>query len=181
MAPIKTSAIRLIEDTVTKQFKLRLYSIHGTDHWNRVKEIGFYLAGHTEADLGVVGLFSFLHDSRRENEFEDPEHGFRATEYVLELRKKGLFEINDKQLDQLLFACKHHNNKQSKSDDLTIQTCWDADRLDLYRLGEIPDEKYLYTEAAKKRKTRDFVLKLLGRYTQGDTVQSYQAMLVYKY
>ena len=40
---------------------------------------------------------------------------------------------------------------------------WDADRLDLYRLGEILDEKYLHTEAAKKKEARDFPLKLLGK------------------
>ena len=29
-------------------------------------------------DLRVVELFAFLHDSRRENEYDDPAHGRRA-------------------------------------------------------------------------------------------------------
>ena len=145
------------------QFRLDIDSIHGLPHWKRVKQIGLYLANGTGADIRVVTLFSALHDSQRENEYQDPDHGHKATEYALELHKRGLFEVSDKQLDQLLFACRHHNNKKAKSDDLTIRTCWDADRLDLYRLGEIPDDKYFYTEVAKERQTRDFVLKLLGK------------------
>ena len=37
-----------------------------------------------------------------------------------------------------------------KIDDVTIQTCWDADRLDLWRIGIEPRPEYLYTEMAKK-------------------------------
>ena len=32
----------------------------------------------------------------------------------------------------------------------TIQTCWDADRLDLGRVGITPDPSWLCTEAAKR-------------------------------
>ncbi len=33
--------------------------------------------------------------------------------------------------------------------DVTVQTCWDADRLDLGRVGIRPHHKYLCTKAAK--------------------------------
>ena len=33
--------------------------------------------------------------------------------------------------------------------DATIQSCWDADRLDLGRADIYPDEKFLSSEAAK--------------------------------
>ena len=35
------------------------------------------------------------------------------------------------------------------SKDATIQTCWDADRLDLGRVGERPNPTYLGTKAAR--------------------------------
>jgi hypothetical protein len=35
--------------------------------------------------------------------------------------------------------------------DITVQTCWDADRLDLPRVGIQPLPQFLCTEAAKKR------------------------------
>ncbi|MBT5083254.1 MAG: hypothetical protein HOM62_22025 [Rhodospirillaceae bacterium] len=34
--------------------------------------------------------------------------------------------------------------------DITVQTCWDADRLDLGRAGIVPDPRYLCTDAAKE-------------------------------
>jgi uncharacterized protein len=36
------------------------------------------------------------------------------------------------------------------SEHPTIGTCWDADRLDLGRVGARPDPKYMSTEARKR-------------------------------
>lgn len=152
-----------ITEEVKKQFRLDLNSIHGITHWQRVREIGLYLATGTSVDLMVVGLFSVLHDSQRKDEYQDPEHGPRAAKYIVALHRRGRLVIGTKQLEQLIYACRYHSNREAQSDDITIQTCWDADRLDLYRLSEIPDEKYLYTEAAKKKEARDFALKLLSK------------------
>jgi uncharacterized protein len=40
--------------------------------------------------------------------------------------------------------------------DITVQTCFDADRLDLGRVGKIPDPRLLCTDAAKDPKTIDW-------------------------
>lgn len=37
------------------------------------------------ADLLVVELFAFLHDSHRQNDFRDPQHGGPAADYALSL------------------------------------------------------------------------------------------------
>jgi uncharacterized protein len=42
---------------------------------------------------------------------------------------------------------KHHSGGEV-STNKTIQTCWDADRLDLGRVGIIPAPKYLSKKAA---------------------------------
>jgi uncharacterized protein len=45
-------------------------------------------------------------------------------------------------------ACTYHADGQV-SDDPTIGVCWDADRLDLPRVGIGIDRKYLSTAAAR--------------------------------
>ena len=40
----------------------------------------------TGADLLIVELFAFLHDSQRENEYVDPGHERRASEYARSLK-----------------------------------------------------------------------------------------------
>jgi uncharacterized protein len=139
-----------------RQFRLPIDSIHGMSHWRRVREIGMYLASLTNADTKVVALFSCIHDSQRDNEDDDPMHGVRAVRYARDLYDRGLLKINEKQLEQLVFACANHSDRDAVSHDSTVQTCWDADRLDLYRLGETPDDNFLYTHAAKTMEVKDF-------------------------
>lgn len=143
-----------------RQFKLGIGSEHGISHWKRVEEIGQYLAQHTKADSKIIYLFSYLHDLKRENEDYDSEHGLRASSFVKELYNKDILYISKEQLIQLTFACEHHNNSKIKSDDITIQTCWDADRLDLWRVGVMPDPYFLNTAIAKQEKTIEFSRKL---------------------
>jgi uncharacterized protein len=49
---------------------------------------------------------------------------------------------------RLYSACAHHTDGLTDGDP-TVQTCWDADRLDLGRVGIIPKKKFLGTEAAR--------------------------------
>ena len=134
------------------QFKLDIDTVHGIKHWRRVGEIGNYLAKQTGADIEVVNLFAYLHDSKREDEGGDLKHGKRASVFIKELYEKKSFHVSNSQLDKLLFACEHHSNSNIKSEDITIQTCWDADRLDLWRIGIMPDKHFLNTDFAKQDK-----------------------------
>ena len=152
-----------ILEEVRPHFKLDINGDHGISHWRRVKRIGLHLAAGTDADWRVITLFAALHDSCRLDDGNDPDHGERAAVFALGLKEKGLLPIKDEQLELLVTACRNHSDRDFKTDDLTIQTCLDADRLDLYRLGEIPDDNFLFGDKAKSRGTRDFVLKLLGK------------------
>ena len=146
-------------------FKLDFYkSDHGINHWERVRIIGEHLAKYTGADPEVVYFFAYCHDVKRENEGSDPMHGFRAAEFV-----KGFFHLQDgaedgdvskKQIEQLKYACGFHCQSGAKSDDVTIQTCWDADRLDLWRVGIVPDPFFLNTEKAKEKETIEWSKRL---------------------
>jgi hypothetical protein len=133
-------------------FKLR-QSYHGLWHWEKVEKNALALAKATPGcDPLVVQLFALLHDCRRENEDHDPEHGIRAAEFVKSI--KDDLEINESQLTKLIEACQNHNDGKVSSDP-TIGVCWDADRLDLTRVGIIPDPNLLSTKAGK-----DFLWKI---------------------
>jgi uncharacterized protein len=134
---------------ITEQFQFNRESIHGTHHWRRVEELGLMLADQTGADRDVVSLFAYLHDSKRENELVDPEHSARAADFAEELYQAGNLALSEKQLEQLVHACRCHSDPNAKSDDMTVMTCWDADRLDLWRVGETPDPARLNTDAAR--------------------------------
>lgn len=134
---------------VVDQFHGGKYSIHGPRHWQRVMDFGLRISETSGADVQVVRLFALFHDSRRENDGYDPGHGYRGAELAKELRGQNRFQLEDKQFEQLHFAC-HWHTDQTHHEDPTIATCWDADRLDLGRVRIIPNAKYLNTTAAKR-------------------------------
>ena len=129
-------------------YRLRVSGTHGINHWSRVLENGRRLAPLTGADQGVVDLFAIFHDARRENEGTDPKHGARGGRLATEFRKKGLIELRRDQLELLVYACAHHTRGHTDA-DVTVQTCWDADRLDLGRVGKRPRPELLCTGAAR--------------------------------
>jgi uncharacterized protein len=96
----------------------------------------------------VVRLFSLFHVSCRVNELTDDGHGVRGAELAVSLRGR-LFEIPDEAFALLHRACLEHTDGHQTADP-TIGTCWDADRLDLGRVGILPDEKFLSTEFGKE-------------------------------
>ena len=131
-----------------QQFKLDWKGIHGASHWSRVRLNGLKIAKKNCARTDVIELFAFLHDSRRLNDYADPFHGKRASQYARELRGK-FFEIDDNGFELLQTACEFHSDSIPES-DITIHTCWDADRLDLGRVGIKPLSERLFTEIAKE-------------------------------
>ena len=138
---------RLVE-RVCQGFALPLDSIHGPAHWLRVRENGVRLAELTAADPAVLELFALFHDSKRLNDHGDPGHGRRAAEFLRTLREPLAFLAED-DFERLLFACTHHTAGWTEA-DLTVQACWDADRLDLGRVGIRPMPERLCTPAARE-------------------------------
>jgi uncharacterized protein len=143
--------IRLILQAVLDKYALPWYGEHGLAHWARVLETGLRLSEETGADTEVVQLFAVLHDSRRVNQGSDPDHGPRAAAYAVEVRGL-LFDLPDPAFNLLHRACAGHTYERTHP-DITVQTCWDADRLDLGRVGITPQPSLLCTEAAKRPET----------------------------
>jgi uncharacterized protein len=144
--------------TLRSQFAVDWHGVHGIRHWERVRENGLRLARETGANPIVVELFAYLHDSRRLDEWEDAGHGARAAEFLTPLRGR-YFQVTDGELELLAYACRHHSDGLMDG-DVTVRTCWDADRLDLGRVGMRPDPQYLCTEAARDPLLIDWAYRL---------------------
>lgn len=111
---------------------------HGLPHWQRVAAYGRLLCGLNRADWRVVESFAYLHDVCRADNFGDPGHGARAASLARSLRTSFLSSLDEVQFSLLLRACTLHNIEE-RTGYVTIDTCFDADRMDLPRAGVIPD------------------------------------------
>ncbi len=130
-------------------FVLDVHGDHGPLHWLRVRANGLALADRTPgADAEVVELFALLHDSKRQDEWRDLEHGERAASFVRELKREGALWFSTTRVELLAAACAGHHHPRI-SGDPTVGCCWDADRLDLSRLGARPREQLLSTKASR--------------------------------
>ena len=143
-----TLNIPLILHGILEEYVLPWDGDHGIAHWARVIENGLRLAEETGANREVVQLFAILHDSQRVNESTDPDHGPRGAAFALDLRGL-LFDLPDHEFRLLHRACAGHTHERTHP-NVTIQTCWDADRLDLGRVGITPRPSHLCTEVAKR-------------------------------
>lgn len=148
----KSSIISLELITVIQaQVRIDWLGRHGIKHWARVYEIGMKLAEQTRANREVVQLFSVFHDARRYNEHDDPQHGPRGAKLAGELRGAFFPELQQEDLTLLHQACSLHTLAITHA-DITVQTCFDADRLDLGRVGKLPDPQFLSTDAARDQR-----------------------------
>ena len=133
---------------VTKQVRSLRYSVHGPDHWRRVERNGLLLATRSGADIAVVRLFALFHDSRRQNDGRDAGHGTRGAEYAKTLHGVA-YDLQNDRFELLYYACVWHTEGEHH-DDPTIATCWDADRLDLGRVGMVPDPDFMSTDFGRE-------------------------------
>ncbi len=138
--------LKPILKAILADYALPWHGPHGVVHWARVLENGRRLTEETGANLDIVTLFAVLHDSRRINELSDPQHGPRAAAFAGTIRGK-LFELSDHDFALLHRACAGHTHERTHP-DVTIQTCWDSDRLDLGRVGVVPHPSRLCTKPA---------------------------------
>ena len=128
-------------------YALPFHGNHGVVHWARVLENGLRIAEATGADREVVALFALFHDARRVEEDRDDNHGLRGALFAQSLRGR-LVHLDDARFELLFEACRLHTDGLTTG-DRTLLTCWDADRLDLGRVGIVPDPRYLGTKAGR--------------------------------
>lgn len=129
----------------------RREGIHGDAHWRRVGEAGLFLAEREGLSAHVVLLFAILHDCRRENDGHDPGHGPRAAALTEQIGHEPLGLTVD-ELSALAHAMREHDRGRVTRDPV-VGACWDADRLDLHRVGVVPNPRLLSTGTAKQAGT----------------------------
>jgi uncharacterized protein len=140
---------------IVDEFYIKQSYIHGTPHWSRVFYYGHYLAELTGMDKENAAFFSIFHDSKRFNDDVDLEHGKRGAEFFRTFDK--IITLKPEQKDIIYEACRVHNTLK-QSDSLEVGVCLDADRLDLWRVGIIPENEYLHTIQAKSEHMKSFTL-----------------------
>lgn len=134
-------SLRAVMNLVLERWSLG--PTYGLGHWNRVYENGMKLITE-EVDPVVVAFFAYLHDSCRIDDDTDTYHGLRASEWIDEIRNSYLKVLTDEQFFKLKEACRLHTIER-KTGDPTIDACFDADRLDLWRVGIKPDPEKMAT------------------------------------
>jgi uncharacterized protein len=143
-------------------------------HWARVCENGLRIAEANGADVEVVRLFALFHDARRVNEHRDHGHGRRGAELARALRGR-LVHLEDSRFELLAEACRLHTDGLLTADS-TLGACWDADRLDLGRVGIRPRRRLLCTEVA--RSMRDWAHeRAVGHHVARETLRAWQALV----
>ncbi len=137
-----------LEDFIYENRLIDDRSVHGLRHWHQVEANGLLLSRETLADRTVVRLFALFHDSRRVSDGYDEEHGRLGADFARKLVGKR-FALDKARLEKLLHACENHTTEHS-SGDATIDTCYDADRLDLGRVGIVPAPRKMATAFGKR-------------------------------
>ena len=135
-----------LEAELFDEYPLPLQGLNGARHWRRVDSYGRLLASASGADLDVVRRFALFHDSQRFCHGHDENHGVRGADLA---RRYCSEELRPDQMQKLYLACASHERGLC-SDDPTIGTCWDADRLDHDRLGLEPDSTLMSTPMGRR-------------------------------
>lgn len=131
-----------------EHFRLDWDGIHGAPHWSRVRRNGLLLAQQYAVDVEVVQWFAFIHDLERKDDYGDHGHGQRAAELAAELNPRFM-GLSAERLALLQSACARHSDGEVLADP-TVMVCWDADRLDLARVGIEPEPGRLCTAYARQ-------------------------------
>lgn len=130
-----------------KHFTHKNSIVHGLNHWQNVWHNALFLSEKEGVDALVPQLFAVTHDFQRLTDSVDPQHGPRAARLIQ--NNKALQQaLTAQQLKDLVYACQTHTGGK-RAPNIVVGICWDADRLDITRVGIRLDAQYLTTQTAK--------------------------------
>jgi uncharacterized protein len=172
--PPKPQGGKLLIDLLDFQWKAELTATdvarnshdHGPRHWRDVARVGLTILRKMEATDemgGAVFCFAAIHDTQRENEYYDPEHGARAATVMHRLAPPSSL-LRGGVEHALALALHGHDAGQNLAAALDgpvhsrvdhtltmIQgVCWDADRLTIKRVGIEPEVGYMSTPIVRR-------------------------------
>lgn len=164
------AALKRIHRHCVQEFPEHLAdSYHGPSHWARVSAHAAAVARSIGVDPLLPTIFGMVHDSQREDDGLDPEHGSRAAEFIQEHRH-GLFAfLSDPQVLDLRTACELHSTGETQGSPVQ-RACWDGDRLDLARVAIRPRPEYLCTPYARRQDVIDAACVMAAGHHMADAV-----------
>ena len=120
--------------------------LHGISHLRRVAILSGRLANAVGEDVESAIVMGFLHDCARRNDKNDIDHARDS-----EVLARGLIErfYSHLDVDRICEAIAGHADGDVTSDPFT-GCLWDADRLELKRIGRTIDLDLLSTKVAKR-------------------------------
>ncbi len=120
--------------------------LHGVSHLRRVAILSGRLANAVGEDVESAVVMGFLHDCARRNDKNDIEHARDS-----EVLARGLVErfYPHLDVDRICEAIAGHADGEVTSDPFT-GCLWDADRMELKRIGRTIDLDLLSTKVAKR-------------------------------
>ena len=139
--------------------------LHGPAHWSRVRYFGAQLAareGLPEEARACVEIFAWVHDLAREHDGGGNQHAIDGALYLDEVLPAVFPGLSAAQRETVRAAVRYHSDGMvareayqlgllagiEGASDLLIRTigcCWDADRLDLPRVGIWPSGDLMST------------------------------------
>ena len=141
-------------------------AIHGVAHWTRVHRYGLLLADSlklSEKEKIAIALFGFTHDLARTDDGGGNQHSIAGAKYVQYVTDTLFSDFPNSTVDIVKVAIRYHSDGMNAEEALyelpiagssnwsresvlnMIGCCWDADRLDLLRLGIMPNESKMST------------------------------------
>ncbi|KPK51654.1 MAG: hypothetical protein AMS22_10545 [Thiotrichales bacterium SG8_50] len=155
--------------------------IHGPAHWARVHRFGQALSEHLDLSRDgtqCVAVFAWTHDLARIDDGGGNQHAHDGASLLDPAWATVFPDLSVEQVELVRTAVRYHSDGLTAEaayyhgyfdhlghdDDEVIAIigcCWDADRLDLLRLGAQPKTRYMSTDGWRK------VLPLAERLHQG--------------
>ncbi len=140
-------AQREITKVLKETFRLNWHGYHGARHWARVRNNSKILATAYRANHAILHYFSLFHDIARTNEGRDHGHGLRAAEFLSVKGGARWLGLTTSEYQELIGAITLHSDSYPCG-TITQKICWDSDRLDLWRVGIMPNPARLFTDRA---------------------------------
>lgn len=145
-------------------------ALHGPAHWAHVHRFGAALADRLDLPPEgrvCVELFAWLHDLARKDDEAGAQHAVDGAAQIEAILPVIADPLTPAQIETIRVAVRHHSDGMVSGRageagvfahidwprDLVVATvgcCWDADRLDLPRVGMTPSDRFMSTRVWKE-------------------------------
>jgi len=139
-------SLEQIEKTFEGHIQYCKSALHGISHLRQVSLLAGKIASASGADVESAMVAGFLHDAGRTDDFGGNQHALDSAILARPLLIRLYPHID---ADLVCYAIARHADGMT-TDDPLIGSLWDADRLELKRIGRYVREDLLSTAEGKR-------------------------------